>query len=143
MLPNVITNLESNMKNTIDLMIVDDNFRARQALMAYLSLQSGIRVIAQAANGSEAINNLRNHTPDIILMDMQMPVMDGLEATRIIKKHWPKIKIIILTMYPNYQPETLSAGVEAFLIKGSPIKELVATFRGLMLAEAAVSPPAA
>lgn len=60
-------------------------------------------------------------------MDMQMPVMDGLEATKIIKKRWPKVKVIALTMYKNYQSEALSAGADAFLVKGCSVSELVST----------------
>ena len=120
------------MKNVLDLMIVDDNVRARQALTAYLSLQPGIRVTAQAANGQEAIQLIRDRQPDMVLMDMQMPVMDGLEATKIIKKRWPGVKIIVLTMYPSYQSETMLVGAEAFLVKGSPNEELVATIHTLI-----------
>jgi DNA-binding NarL/FixJ family response regulator len=119
------------MNGRTNLMVVEDNPWARRALMAYMSLQPNINVMAEAPNGQEAINLIRRQAPDIVLMDMQMPVMDGLEATRIIKKNWPQIKIVVLTMYSNYQPEALSAGVDAFLIKRGSASELTSTIRSL------------
>ena len=69
-----------------EIMIVDDSLPSRRALKALISQQPGIKGIAEASNGMEAINLIQNHIPDLILMDVRMPVMDGLEATRIIKR---------------------------------------------------------
>ena len=113
-------------------MVVENNPRARSAMAAYISLQTGLRIAAEASNGLEAISKIKNHPPDIVLMDMRMPVMDGLEATRIIKKNWPWIKVIALTMYQNYHSEALSAGVDAFLLKDCSTAELIATVYDLM-----------
>jgi DNA-binding NarL/FixJ family response regulator len=125
-----------------NMMLVEDNLRARQALTAFMSLQTGIKVSAEASNGLEAINLIQGHAPDIVVMDAQMPVMDGLEATKIIKKNWPQIKIVVLTMYPNYQPEAMSAGADAFLVKGCSVDEIISTIHSLSQAEkAGVLPP--
>jgi DNA-binding NarL/FixJ family response regulator len=125
-----------------NMMLVEDNLRARQALTAFMSLQTGIKVSAEASNGLEAINLIQGHAPDIVVMDAQMPVMDGLEATKIIKKNWPQIKIVVLTMYPNYQPEVMSAGADAFLVKGCSVDEIISTIHSLSQAEkAGVLPP--
>ena len=62
-------------------------------------------------------------------MDMRMPVMNGPEATRAIRAKWPQIKIVALTMYPDYQVEALSAGADAFLLKGCPVEEMTAVIR--------------
>lgn len=113
------------------LMIVEDNPRARCALKALISQQSEIIVTAEALNGQDAIRKIKSHVPDIVLMDMQMPVMGGLEATKIIKSKWPQIKIIILTMYPDRQAEVLSAGADAFLVKGCCEEEIVSIIRSL------------
>jgi len=113
------------MSDPMNIMLVEDNLQARRALAAYLSLQVGIRITAEASNGLEAINEIKSHPPDIVIMDMQMPVMDGLEATKIIKKRWPKVKVVVLTMYQNYQSEALSAGADAFLVKDCPVEELI------------------
>jgi DNA-binding NarL/FixJ family response regulator len=109
------------------IMVVEDSSRARHALMAYMSLQAELRITAEASNGLEAINKIKSSPPDVVIMDMQMPVMDGLIATRIIKKHWPQIKVIALTMYRNYQSEALLAGADAFLEKGCSTAELIST----------------
>ena len=115
------------MNTPTNIMVVEDNSRARYALLAYLSLQAGVRIIAEASNGLEAINKIKGSPPDIVIMDMQMPVMDGLEATRIIKKRWPRVKVIVLTMYQNYRSEALAAGADVFLVKGCPVTELLST----------------
>jgi DNA-binding NarL/FixJ family response regulator len=114
------------------LMIVEDNPRARCALKAFMSQQTGINVTAEASNGEEAIKTIKGQTPDIVLMDMRMPVMDGLEATKIIKKQWPQIKIVILTMYPDCQTDVLSAGADAFLLKGCSMDELTGSIHQLL-----------
>lgn len=108
------------------IMIVDDNKRARCALKALMSQQAGIDITTQASNGQEAIQKISEQMPDIVLMDMCMPVMDGLEATRAIKVKWPQIKVVILTMYSEHQAEVLAAGANAFLMKGCSMEEITA-----------------
>jgi DNA-binding NarL/FixJ family response regulator len=68
---------------------------------------------------------LGERRPDVVLMDARMPVMDGLEATRVIKDKWPEVKIIVLTMYPAYRAQALAAGADACLIKGCPPEDLL------------------
>lgn len=109
-----------------EIMIVDDSQPSRRALKALLSQQSGIQVIAEASNGMDAIKLIQNRIPDLVLMDVRMPVMDGLETTRVIKRDWSQIKVVILTMYPDCQAEALSAGADAFLIKGCALEEMIA-----------------
>jgi len=111
----------------MNIMVVEDSSRARHALSACISLHAGIQITAEAANGLEAISKIKNRPPDIVIMDMQMPVMDGLETTKIIKKRWPKVKVIVLTMYQNFRSEALSAGADAFLVKGCSMTELIST----------------
>jgi DNA-binding NarL/FixJ family response regulator len=120
------------MDKPVKVMVVEDNSRARSALAAYLSLQAGLRITAEASNGLEAIGKIKSCPPDIVLMDMQMPVMDGVEATRIIKKNWPQIKIVILTMYTEYRSKAFSAGADAFLVKGSSVNEMISTIHALL-----------
>lgn len=119
------------MDKTLGLMIVDDNPHARGALSAYITTQDWLTVICEASNGEEAVEKIKSNTPDIVLMDIRMPVMDGLEATKIIKKNWPQIKIVILTMYPDCQMEALSAGADVFLIKGCNMDEITSSFHAL------------
>jgi DNA-binding NarL/FixJ family response regulator len=115
------------MNTPTKIMVVEDNTRARSALIACISLQAGMRITSEASNGREAIDKIKSSPPDVVILDMQMPVMDGLEATRIIKKRWPNIKVIALTMYQIYRSEAISAGADAFLVKGCSVEELITT----------------
>jgi two-component system NarL family response regulator len=122
---------QNGMDGLMSIMVVDDNSRARRGLMSCLSLKAGIKVTAEAANGLEALALVRRDPPDVILMDLQMPAMDGLTATRVIKKNWPQIKIIALTMYPHYESEAWSAGADAFLVKGCSVHEMISAIYAL------------
>ena len=75
-------------------------------------------VVGLASDGREAVQLAEEYRPDVILMDVQMPVMDGLEATRLVKDKWPTIKVIALTMYVGRKAEALTAGVDAHLLEG-------------------------
>jgi CheY-like chemotaxis protein len=68
---------------------------------------------------------VKEHQPDVVLMDIRMPVMDGLQATQQIKSHWPEVKVIALTMYGATRTQALAAGVDEFLIKGCSADELL------------------
>jgi DNA-binding NarL/FixJ family response regulator len=87
-------------------------------LKALLALYPEIKVVGLASDGREAVQMAEEYRPDVILMDLQMPVMDGLEATRLVKEKWPMIKVIALTMYVDRKAEALTAGVDAHLLKG-------------------------
>jgi DNA-binding NarL/FixJ family response regulator len=82
-----------------------------------LSLAPGIDLIGEAANGLEAVKLAAKAQPDVVLIDGKMPIMDGLEATRLIKRLWPEIKVIVLTMSPTYQAGAVAAGADACLLK--------------------------
>jgi YesN/AraC family two-component response regulator len=112
------------MDKKLRLMVVDDNPHARKALAALFSTQDWVGVISEASDGEDAIRKIKQQSPDLILMDVEMPVMNGLEATKVIKSKWSQIKIIVLTMYPDYQEKALNAGADAFLIKGCPLEEV-------------------
>ena len=118
------------MDNKLHLMIVDDNPHARKALSALISAQEWVSVISEASNGEDAIGKINQRVPDLILMDVEMPVMNGLEATKIIKSKWSQIKVVVLTMYPDYREKALNAGADAFLIKGCPLDEMTTLVHG-------------
>ena len=118
------------MDNKLHLMIVDDNPHARKALSALISAQDWVGAISEAYNGEDAIGKIKQQIPNLILMDVEMPDMNGLEATKIIKSKWSQIKIIVLTMYPDYRAEALSAGADAFLIKGCSMDEITTLVHG-------------
>jgi DNA-binding NarL/FixJ family response regulator len=84
-----------------------------------------VEVVAEAPNGQEAVRLVEECCPDVVVMDARMPVMDGLEATRLIKSKWPEVKVIVLSLYSAYQAQALSAGADVFLIKGCPAEQLL------------------
>lgn len=110
--------------NEVRVLIADDKRSARQGLKALLARIPEIEVVAEAVNGQEAVDLTAVRQPDVILMDAQMPGMDGLEATRRIKSQWPAVKIIILTLHPQYRQRALAAGADAFLLKGGTAESL-------------------
>ena len=111
-------------------LIADDNARARLGLRVLLGLRPEIEVIGEAADGLEALDLVRDRRPDVALMDVRMPLLDGLEATRQIKARWPQIRIILTSMVATHRAEALAAGADLFLLKGSPTEELLAAILG-------------
>jgi DNA-binding NarL/FixJ family response regulator len=106
-------------------LIADDRVRARSGLRALLDLRPEIVVDGEAADGQEALQLVEACRPDVVLMDARMPVLDGLEATRLIKEKWPEIRVVVLTIHASYRADALASGADAFLIKGCPAAELL------------------
>ena len=119
------------MEEKLRLMIVDDNPHARNALSAFISTQDWLSVISEATNGEDALEKIDEIIPDVILMDIKMPIMDGLQATQIIKNRWPKVKIVILTIYTTYKSEANEVGADAFLVKGCSMEKMISTIHSL------------
>ena len=109
----------------IRVLIADDQISVRQGLKVLLAFWPNIEVVGAAANGEEAVQLTEKYQPDVALMDIRMPVMDGLEATRLIKSRWPLVRIVVLTISPLSQAHALNAGADAFLVKGCAASELV------------------
>jgi DNA-binding NarL/FixJ family response regulator len=105
-------------------LVADDRRPTRQGLRALLAFMPDVEWVGEAVNGHEAMNLVAVRRPDVVLMDVHMPVMDGLEATRLIKSQSPEVRVIILTMYAEYQAEALAAGADIFLIKGGTTEAL-------------------
>ncbi|HEY9787949.1 MAG TPA: response regulator transcription factor [Candidatus Obscuribacterales bacterium] len=105
----------------IRVMIVDDQSLVRQGLISLLSQEGDIEIVGEAGNGSEAISLLDSLRPDVILMDMRMPALDGVAATREILKRQPAMRIIVLTTFDDdeYIFESLKAGALGYLLKDS------------------------
>ena len=114
------------MERRIQVLVADDRSQSRDGLRALLATWPEIEIVGEAANGQEAVRLVEEYQPDVVLMDARMPVMDGLEATRLIKGVRPEVRIIVLTMYSSRQAEALAAGADAFLIKGCSPEELLA-----------------
>jgi len=110
--------------NTIRVLIVDDSIRSRNGLKALLSTRPDFEIVGLAASGQEAIEQVKNCQPDVVLMDARMPHMDGIRAMQKMKNLYCNLKVIILSMYPDYRALAEKAGADLFLLKGGPADEL-------------------
>lgn len=112
----------------VRVLLVDDVEEVRQNLRTALTLSGNIEIIGEAADGSEAVRLTESLRPDVVLMDLEMPVMDGYEATRQIKSRFTTT-VIVLTVhdYESAREKAKQSGVDAFLVKGAPVKTIVQT----------------
>jgi two-component system invasion response regulator UvrY len=115
----------------INVLVVDDHDLVRSGVVRLLSDISGITVVGEASNGEDAVKIAREKRPHVVLMDIRMPGIGGLEATRKIVHHNPEIKVIALTIYENepFPTKLLQAGASGYLTKGALIDEMVLAIR--------------
>lgn len=115
----------------IRLLLVDDQELVCQGLRAMLNLESDIQVVGVANNGQVAIQQVEALEPDVILMDIRMPVMDGREATRIISQRFPEIKVLVVSTFDedDYIAHSIKAGAKGYLLKDMPVEELAQAIR--------------
>lgn len=117
------------MERHVRVLIADDHVRSRDGLRALLSSYPEIEVVGEASNGREAVEMVDAGRPDVVLIDVRMPVMDGLDAIREIKTQWPDVRTVVLSMYPGSRAAAVAAGADGFVLKGQPSEELVASIR--------------
>lgn len=115
----------------IKVLIADDQELIRQSLQIVLGIEKDMEIVDAVANGKEVIRSVRKMKPDVILMDIRMPEMDGVVCTQIIKENYPNIKIIILTTFDDdeYVFNALKYGASGYLLKGISTKELADAIR--------------
>jgi DNA-binding NarL/FixJ family response regulator len=122
--------------NPIRLLIVDDRLPAREGLRALLSVIGDsdeqhqyppILVVGEACDGTQAIKMVQELHPDVVLMDVRMPGLSGLETTRLLRESWPDIQIILMSFYGVHRVEALETGANSFLLKGCSPEELLDT----------------
>ena len=108
-------------------LIVDDSPQVRQELRTLLTLAGDIEIVGEAADGLEAIRLAEALQPEVVLMDLEMPVLDGYEAARQIKSRWPACRVVALTVhgYEAARRKASQAGVDVFLVKGVSVETLV------------------
>lgn len=120
---------ESSAKN-ISLLIVDDSHRARDALRAMLTTERRLRVVGETEDGEQALRWVNHLRPDVVVADMKLRGLDGIQLTREIKRRWPHIRVVILTIDPGYEKAADLAGADAFLVKGTPPVSIVQALLG-------------
>ena len=132
------------MKKT-KVLIVDDHRLIRDGVRSLLELAPDMEVVGEAENGSEALAKVRELLPEIVLMDLAMPVMNGLEATRIIHREFPAIRVLALTQYDDseYVIPVIEAGASGFVTKMAAFSELASAIQAVLKGEPYLSPSAA
>lgn len=126
----------------IRVIVADDQSLVRGALAALLSLEGDIEVVAEAGDGDAALAAAREHSPDVALLDIEMPGMDGIAATAAIRQHVPGCRILIVTTFgrPGYLRRALEAGASGFVVKDTPAAELAEAVRRVHAGLRAVDP---
>ena len=120
---------------SIRILAVDDHPMFREGLAMMLATQPDMNLVAQACNGREAVQQFRQHHPDITLMDLQMPVMNGLDAMAAIRSEFPEAKIIMLTTYESDFQNAVKMGARGYLLKAQLDKQLLGTIRAVQAAK--------
>ena len=137
--------MSENEPEKIKILITDDHPVVREGLSAMLSWESYIEVVGEARDGKEAVAKASELQPDIVLMDLRMPEMDGVEAMRQIRARHPYIQFIVLTTYNNdeYIFKGIEAGARAYLLKDAPRDELFKAIRAVSRGESLIEPTVA
>jgi DNA-binding NarL/FixJ family response regulator len=126
----------------IRVLLVDDQTLIRQGIRLLLEIEKDIQVVGQASNGREAVEQVDSLRPEVVLMDVRMPEMDGVEATRELAKRFPEVKVIILTTFEDDETvfEGLKAGARGYLLKDISSEEMAAAVRRVAAGEALIEP---
>ena len=134
--------MNPNESGKIKIIIADDHPVVREGLSAMLAREEDILVVAEAKDGNEALELALEHSPDIVLMDLRMPEMDGVEAIRHLKEQNPEIQVIILTTYDDDEDifRGIEAGARAYLLKDAPREELFKAIRAVSRGESLIDP---
>jgi len=126
----------------IRILVADDHTLIRQGIVSLLTAQPDMEVVAEAANGREAVEAARRLQPDVALMDIGMPQMDGLEATRHIRQQQPGTQVLILTVHDreDYLFQAIRAGAAGYILKGADVQDLLAGVRTVCRGEVYLYP---
>lgn len=130
------------MRHKLRILIADDHALVREGIAAFLKISDEFEVVGEAADGVEAIEGFKKHKPDIVLMDVSMPKLGGLEATLEIKKIDPKAKILVLTQYEDtvYIKRFFKAGVAGYLLKKAVGSDLITALKAVVGGEVYIHP---
>jgi two-component system response regulator NreC len=127
----------------IKIILADDHRIVRQGVRVLLEGEPDFSIIAEARDGLEAVRMVERFHPDVLLLDLIMPEMNGLEVTRVVRKRFPKTNVVILTMHANeaYVLEALQAGAQGYVIKDSSSEELISAIREVADGRRYLGPP--
>ena len=133
------------MTRPIRILTADDHPLIRAGVSSFLATEAGLEVVAEATNGEEALERYRESRPDVVLMDLSMPVMDGLAATRAILEEFPDARIVVLTTYAGDEDihRALDAGAMGYLVKDMMVAEVLKVIRMVMAGRRGIPPAVA
>jgi DNA-binding NarL/FixJ family response regulator len=139
---SAMANADGSSRRPITVLIADDQQMVRRGFRVILEAEQGISVVAEAGDGREAVELVRRHAPAVALLDIRMPVMDGLRAARQILTPSSRTRVLILTTFDadEYVYEALRAGASGFLLKDAPADQLVTAVRSLAAGDALIDP---
>jgi NarL family two-component system response regulator LiaR len=129
----------------ITVLIVDDHTLVRDGIRSLLELVTDVEVVGEAANGREAVEQVKELVPDVVLMDLAMPIMNGLEATRRIRREFPDTRVLALTQYDDseYVIPVIEAGASGFVTKMAAFSELASAIQAVYRGDSYLTPSAA
>ena len=128
------------MSNKINVILVDDHEMVRLGLKSFLNLQGDIEVVGEAGNGREGVDLALELRPDVVVMDLVMPELDGVQATLELLKEWPEAKILVLTSYLDNEKiyPVIEAGAKGYMLKTSSAAEILNSIRKVYRGEEAI-----
>ncbi|MGW3667797.1 response regulator transcription factor [Streptomyces sp. NPDC005141] len=126
----------------IRVLIADDHPVVRRGMSALLASLDGVEVVAEAANGEEALREAQLSRPDVVVMDIQMPVLDGVEATRRLTALLPEVAVLVVTMFEDDETvvSAMRAGARGYLLKGAQQEEILTTLRSVAAGQYVIAP---
>ncbi len=118
-------------RRPLRVLVVDDNESVRRSICQILDSQTDIEVICQAVDGADALNQARQHHPDLVLLDITMPTMNGLDAARVLKREFPSLHVVIVSQHDSrgFQWAALAAGASGYVVKSNAAQDLLPEVR--------------
>ena len=122
-----------NLPYPIRVALVDDHSLVRDGIKALLAVMSPLEMVGEAENGAEAIEMVGRCQPDLLLVDISLPDMNGLELTRVLRSQYPSLKVLVLSMYDNYEyvSESVRSGASGYVLKNAPSREIIAAIEAI------------
>jgi DNA-binding NarL/FixJ family response regulator len=123
-------------ERTLRVLVVDDNESVRRSICQLLKTQPDLEVICEATDGADALRKAREHLPDVVLLDVTMPNMDGLEVARVLKQEFPSMDVLIVSQHDSrgFRWAALAAGVSGYVVKSDAARDLIPELRKLQRA---------